>query len=58
MGHKLGDTSDSTKSHLQELDTAITDPLNDEAHIIIEGEKSQPYDWSNHPFDEDSDFVD
>ena len=49
---------DSTKSRLQEFDTAITDRLNDEAHIIIEGEKSQPYDWSHHPFDEDFDFVD
>ena len=28
---------DSTKSRLQEFDTAITDRLNDEAHIIIEG---------------------
>ena len=27
---------DSTKSRLQELDTAITDRLNDKAHIIIE----------------------
>ena len=49
---------DSTKSRLQEFDTAITDRLNDEAHIIIEGGKSQPYDWSDHPFDEDLDFVD
>ena len=48
---------DSTKSHLQEFDTAITDRLNDEAHIIIEGGKSQPYDWSDHPFDKDFDFV-
>ena len=49
---------DSTKSHLQKFDAAITDRLNDEAHIIIEGGKSQPYDWSDHPFDEDLDFVD
>ena len=49
---------DSTKSRLQEFDTAITDRLNDEVHIIIEGGKSQPYDWSDHPFDEDLDFVD
>ena len=48
---------DSTKSRLQEFDTAITDRLNDEAHIIIEGGQSQPYDWSNHPFDKDIDFV-
>ena len=49
---------DSTKSRLQEFDTAITGRLNDEAHIIIEGGKSQPYNWSDHPFDEDLDFVD
>ena len=48
---------DSTKSRLQGYGTAITDRLNDEAHIIIEVEKSQPYDWSDHPFDEDIDFV-
>ena len=48
---------DSTKSHLQEFDTAITDRLNDEAHIIIEGGKSQPYDGSDHPYDKDIDFV-
>ena len=33
---------DSTKSHLQEFDTAITDRLDDEAHIIIEGESLNP----------------
>ena len=33
---------DSTKSHLQEFDTAITDGLNDEAHIIIEGGSLNP----------------
>ena len=49
---------DSTKSCLQKFDTAITDRLNDEAHIIIEGGKSQPYDWSDHSFDEDFEFVD
>ena len=47
----------STKSRLQDFDTAITDRLNDEAHIIIQGGKSQPYDWSDHPFDKDIDFV-
>ena len=49
---------DSTKSHLQEFDTAITDRLIDEVHIIIMGGKSQPYDWSDHPVDEDLDFID
>ena len=48
---------DSTKSRLQEYDTAMIDRLNDEAHIIIVGEKSQPHDWSDHPFNEDLDFV-
>ena len=33
---------DSTKSRLQEYDTAIIDRLNDEAHIIIEGESLNP----------------
>ena len=32
----------STKSHLQEFDTAITDQLNDKAHIIIEGGSLNP----------------
>ena len=48
---------DSTMSRLQEYDTAITNRLNDKAHIIIEGGKSQPYDWFDHPFDKDIDFV-
>ena len=33
---------DSTKSCLQEFDKAITDHLNDQAHIIIEGESLNP----------------
>ena len=33
---------DSTKSRLQEFDTAITDRLNDEAHIIIKGGSLNP----------------
>ena len=49
---------DSTKSRLQEFDTAITDRLNDEAHIMVTGGKFQPYDWSDHPFDKDLDFID
>ena len=49
---------DSTKSCLQEFDTAITDRLNDKTHIIIVGGKSQPDDWSDHPFDVSLDFVD
>ena len=48
---------DSTKSRPQEFNTAITDRLNNKAHIIIEGGKSQPYDWSDHPFAEDTDFA-
>ena len=32
----------STKSHLQEFDTGITDRLNDKAHIIIEGGSLNP----------------
>ena len=48
---------DSTKSRLQQFDTDITDRLNDKAHIIIQGGKSQPYDWSDHPFDEDINFF-
>ena len=33
---------DSTKSRLQEFDTAITDRLNDEVHIIIKGGSLNP----------------
>ena len=33
---------DSTKSRLQEFDTAITDRLNDEAQIIIKGGSLNP----------------
>ena len=48
---------DSTKSRLQEFDTAITDRLNDEAHIIIEGGSHNLITGPIILFDEDIDFV-
>ena len=38
------------------LDKAIKEWLNDEAHVIVEGGKGEPKDWSEHTFDRDPGF--
>ena len=47
----------NNKTHLTDFDNAIKDQLNDDGYIIIEGGKAQPVDWSDHPFDDDLDFI-
>ena len=44
------------KHRLAEFDSAITARFNDDAHVLVEGGKIQPQDWSE-PVD-DSDFLD
>ena len=44
------------KHRLAEFDSAITACLNDDVHILVEGGKTQPQDWSE-PVD-DLDFLD
>ena len=38
------------------MDKAIQEHLNDKSHVIIEGGKGKPDNWSEHPFDRDPDF--
>ena len=38
------------------MDKAIQECLNDKAHIIVEGGKVKPKDWSEHPFERDPYF--
>ena len=38
------------------MDQVIQEHLNDESHVIIEGGKGKPKDWSEHPFDCNPDF--
>ena len=36
---------------------AIRDKIKDSDHIILEGGKTQPHDWTDHPFEDDPDFT-
>ena len=45
------------KTRLTDFDNAIKDWLNNDAYVIVEGRKAQPFDWSDHPFDDDLDFI-
>ena len=44
------------KASIAALDKEIQERLNDEAHVIVEGGKGEPEDWSEHTFDRDPDF--
>ena len=46
--------TDENKARITALDKAIQESLNDEAHVIAEGGKGEPKDWSEHPFDRDT----
>ena len=39
------------------FDEAIKDKIKDSDHIILEGGKTQHHDWTDHPFEDDPDFV-
>ena len=45
------------KERTQAFDKATKVKIKDSEHIILEGSKTQPYDWNDHPFDEDPDFT-
>ena len=45
------------KERTQAFDGATKVKIKDSEHIILEGSKTQPYDWNDHPFDEDPDFT-
>ena len=48
---------DHMKERAQAFDEAIKAKVNDSDHTILEGGKTQPYDWTDHPFEEDPDFT-
>ena len=49
------------QGHMKErtlaFDEAIRDKIKDSDHIILEGGKTQPHDWTDHPFEDDPDFA-
>ena len=49
------------QGHMKErtlaFDKAIRDKIKDSDHIILEGGKIQPHDWTDHPFEDDPDFT-
>ena len=48
---------DHMKERAQAFDEAIKARIKDSDHTILEGGKTQPYDWTDHPFEEDPDFT-
>ena len=46
----------SVASRLKAFHDTIKLTIRDSAHVLEEGGKNDPYDWSNHPFDDDPDF--
>ena len=45
------------KERTQAFDEATKDKIKDGEHVLLHGGKIQPYDWKDHPFGEDPDFV-
>ena len=53
---ELEKQEESVVNRLKAFDEAIKLTIKDSAHILEEGGKNDPYDWSNHPFCDDPDF--
>ena len=47
---------ETNKRRLTAFDDAVKGYLRDYNHVLNDGSKSEPYDWSTHPFDDDPDF--
>ena len=45
------------KERTQAFDEAMKARIKDSEHTILEGGKTQPYDWNDHLFDKDPDFA-
>ena len=45
------------KERAQAFDEAIKAKIKDCNHTILEGRKTQLYDWTDHPFEEDPVFI-
>ena len=48
---------DHMTERAQAFDEVIKAKIKDSDHTILEGGKTQPYDWTYHPFEEDPDFI-
>ena len=47
---------ETNKKKLTAFDDSVKGYLHDYNHVLNDGSKSEPYDWSTHPFDGDPDF--
>ena len=45
------------KERTQAFDEAKKAKITESEHTILEGGKTQPYDWSDHPFEDEPDFA-
>ena len=45
------------KERTQAFDEAKKAKIKESEHTILEGGKTQPYDWSDHPFEDEPDFA-
>ena len=45
------------KERTQAFDEAVRAKIKDSDHIILEGGKTQPHDWTDHPFKDDPEFT-
>ena len=53
---ELEKQEESVVNRLRVFDEGIKLTIKDSAHVLEGGGKNDPYDWSNHPFDDDPDF--
>ena len=53
---ELEKQEESVANRLKAFDEAIKLTIRDSAHVLEEGGKNDPHDWSNHPFGDDPDF--
>ena len=52
----IEDQNDEKKEGITPFDKATQERLNKKVHVIVEGGKDEPKDWSEHPFDCDPNF--
>ena len=45
------------KERAQAFDEAVIAKIKDSDHGILDGSKTQPHDWTDHPFEDDLDFT-
>ena len=45
------------KERAQAFDEAVIAKIKGSDHVILEGGKTQPHDWTDHPFEDDPDFM-